>query len=77
MGMGLIEDLLKMIFGMSNMFGIENVKVDLKDVVWKWVMVLLMIFVECENFDLLNFSCCCRIVVGLGNSVVEVNCMIK
>lgn len=40
-------------------------------------MVYFMILVERVNFDLLNLSCCCWIVVGFGNSVVEVNWMIK
>ncbi|MGC3639781.1 signal recognition particle protein, partial [Enterococcus faecalis] len=42
LGMGPIEDLLKMIPGMSYMPGIENVKVDPKDVARKGAMVLSM-----------------------------------
>ena len=53
MGMGPIEDLLKMIPGMSNMPGIENVKVDPKDVARKRAMVLSMTPAERENPDLL------------------------
>ena len=77
MGMGPIEDLLKMIPGMSNMPGIENVKVDPKDVARKRAMVLSMTPAERENPDLLNPSRRRRIAAGSGNSVVEVNRMIK
>ena len=77
LGMGPIEDLLKMIPGMSNMPGIENVKVDPKDVARKRAMVLSMTPAERENPDLLNPSRRRRIAAGSGNSVVEVNRMIK
>ena len=43
-----------MIPGMSNMPGIENVKVDPKDVARKRAMVLSMTPAERENPDLLN-----------------------
>lgn len=71
MGMGPIEDLLKMIPG------IENVKVDPKDVERKKAMVYSMTPAERENPDLLNPSRRRRIAAGSGNSVVEVNRMIK
>ena len=77
MGMGPIEDLLKMIPGMSQMPGIENVKVDPKDVERKKAMVFSMTPAERENPDLLNPSRRRRIAAGSGNSVVEVNRMIK
>lgn len=77
MGMGPIEDLLKMIPGMSQMPGIENVKVDPKDVERKKAMVYSMTPAERENPDLLNPSRRRRIAAGSGNSVVEVNRMIK
>ena len=77
MGMGPIEDLLKMIPGMSQMPGIENVKVDPKDVERKQAMVFSMTPAERENPDLLNPSRRRRIAAGSGNSVVEVNRMIK
>ena len=66
-----------MIPGMSNMPGIENVKVDPKDVARKRAMVLSMTPAERENPDLLNPSRRRRIAAGSGNSVVEVNRMIK
>lgn len=77
MGMGPIEDLLKMIPGMSQMPGIENVKVDPKDVERKKAMVYSMTAAEREDPDLLNPSRRRRIAAGSGNSVVEVNRMIK
>lgn len=77
MGMGPIEDLLKMIPGMNQMPGIENVKVDPKDVERKKAMVYSMTPAEREDPDLLNPSRRRRIAAGSGNSVVEVNRMIK
>ncbi|MFC4771274.1 signal recognition particle protein [Enterococcus hermanniensis] len=77
MGMGPIEDLLKMIPGMSQMPGIENIKVDPKDVERKKAMVYSMTPAEREDPDLLNPSRRRRIAAGSGNSVVEVNRMIK
>lgn len=77
MGMGPIEDLLKMIPGMNNMPGLENVKVDPKDVERKRAMILSMTPAEREDPELLNPSRRRRIAAGSGNSVVEVNRMIK
>jgi len=77
MGMGPIEDLLKMIPGMSQMPGIENVKVDPKQITRQKAMVYSMTPAERENPDLLNPSRRRRIAAGSGNSVVEVNRMIK
>ena len=72
MGMGPIEDLLKMIPGMSQMPGIENVKVDPKQIARQKAMVYSMTPAERENPDLLNPSRRRRIAAGSGNSVVEV-----
>ncbi|MGX7351689.1 signal recognition particle protein [Enterococcus canis] len=77
MGMGPLEDMLKMIPGMSQIPGIENVKVDPKDVARKKAIVYSMTPAERENPDLLNPSRRRRIAAGSGNSVVEVNRMIK
>ncbi len=77
MGMGPIEDLLKMIPGMIQMPGIENVKVDPKQIARQKAMVYSMTPAERENPDLLNPSRRRRIAAGSGNSVVEVNRMIK
>ena len=77
MGMGPIEDLLKMIPGMNNVPGLDQIKVDPKDVARKKAMVFSMTPAERENPDLLNPSRRRRIAAGSGNSVVEVNRMIK
>lgn len=75
--MGPLEDLMKMIPGMSQMPGIENVKVDPKDMTRKKAMVFSMTPAEREDPELLNPSRRRRIAAGSGNSVVEVNRMIK
>jgi signal recognition particle subunit SRP54 len=77
MNMGPIEDLLKMIPGMSNMPGIDQVKMDPKDVARKKAMIFSMTNAEREDPDLLNPSRRRRIAAGSGNSVIEVNRMIK
>ncbi|PAB01260.1 signal recognition particle protein [Enterococcus canintestini] len=77
MGMGPLEDLLKMIPGMNQVPGIENVKVDPKQIAHQKAMVMSMTPAERENPDLLNPSRRRRIAAGSGNSVVEVNRMIK
>ena len=77
MGMGPIEDLMKMIPGMNNMPGIENVKVDPKDVERKKAIVFSMTPAEREDPDLLSPSRRRRIAAGSGNSIIEVNRMIK
>lgn len=77
MSMGPLEDLLKMIPGMSQVQGMENFKVDPKDVARKKAIVLSMTNAERENPELLNPSRRRRIAAGSGNSVVEVNRLIK
>lgn len=75
--MGPLEDLIKMIPGMSQIPGIENVKVDPKMLARQKAIVLSMTLAERENPDLLNPSRRRRIAAGSGNSVVEVNRFIK
>lgn len=75
--MGPIEDLIKMIPGMSQIPGIENVKVDPKQIARQKAIVLSMTKAERENPDLLNPSRRRRIAAGSGNSVVDVNRFIK
>ncbi|MGO2084064.1 signal recognition particle protein [Vagococcus sp.] len=77
MGMGPLEDLLKMIPGMNNVPGLENIQVDPKDIARKKAIVYSMTPAERENPDLLNPSRRRRIAAGSGNNVVEVNRMIK
>ncbi|WP_207941752.1 signal recognition particle protein [Enterococcus sp. DIV2402] len=75
--MGPLEDLMKMIPGMSQMPGLENFKLDPKDIARKKAMIYSMTPAEREDPDLLNPSRRRRIAAGSGNSVVEVNRMIK
>ncbi|MGX7195549.1 signal recognition particle protein [Enterococcus olivae] len=75
--MGPLEDLMKMIPGMNQVPGMDNLKIDPKDVARKKAMVYSMTPAEREDPDLLNPSRRRRIAAGSGNSVVEVNRMIK
>ncbi|MDR1013056.1 MAG: signal recognition particle protein, partial [Lactobacillales bacterium] len=75
--MGPMEDLIKMIPGVSQMPGLDKVKVDPKDVARKRAMVLSMTPLERENPAILTPSRRRRIALGSGNTVVEVNKMIK
>ncbi|MDR0920902.1 MAG: signal recognition particle protein [Lactobacillales bacterium] len=77
MNMGPLEDLLKMIPGMNQMPGMDQIKVDPKDVARKRAIVMSMTPAERENPDLLNPSRRRRIAAGSGNNVIEVNRMIK
>lgn len=75
--MGPLEDLLKMIPGMSNLPGIDQVKIDPKDMARTKAIVLSMTPAERENPDLLSQSRRKRIAKGSGQSLMEVNRMIK
>lgn len=75
--MGPLEDLLKMIPGMSNFPGIDQVKIDPKDMARTKAIVLSMTPAERENPDLLSQSRRKRIAKGSGQSLMEVNRMIK
>ncbi|MGX7014421.1 signal recognition particle protein [Vagococcus silagei] len=77
MDMGPLDDLLKMIPGMNNVPGLDNLQVDPKDIARKKAIVFSMTPAERENPDLLNPSRRRRIAAGSGNNVVEVNRMIK
>ncbi|MDH6364157.1 signal recognition particle subunit SRP54 [Enterococcus sp. PF1-24] len=77
MNMGPLEDLVKMIPGMSQMPGIENVKMDPKDVNRKKAIISSMTPAERKNPDILNPSRRRRIAAGSGNSVVEVSRFLK
>lgn len=75
--MGPIEDLLKMIPGMTNNPALANVKVDPKDMAHLKAIVMSMTPAERENPDLLNPSRRRRLAAGAGRPIVEVNRMIK
>src|SRR5699024_4254131 len=74
---GPLEDLIKMIPGMSNMPGIDQVKVDPKDLARMKAIVLSMTPEERENPDMLSQSRRRRIAKGSARSLAEVNRMIK
>jgi signal recognition particle protein len=75
--MGPIDEILKMIPGMSQVPGLSNVKVDPKEIAQKRAMVLSMTPEERENPDIINPSRRRRIAAGSGNTFVEVNKLIK
>ncbi|URZ86862.1 signal recognition particle protein [Floricoccus penangensis] len=75
--MGPLDEILKMIPGMSSMPGISDVKVDPKEIARKRAMVLSMTPEERENPDILSPSRRRRIAAGSGNTFIEVNKLIK
>ncbi|CZQ82887.1 signal recognition particle srp54 subunit helical bundle [Trichococcus palustris] len=75
--MGPMEDLLKMIPGMSNLPGMDKLKIDPKDIAHMKAIVLSMTPKERENPDLLSQSRRKRIAKGSARSLAEVNRMIK
>lgn len=75
--MGPLEDLIKMIPGMSNIPGIDQVKVDPKDMAHMKAIVYSMTAQERENPDMLSQSRRRRIAQGSGRNLMEVNRMIK
>ena len=77
MNMGPLEDLIKMIPGMSQIPGMNNIEIDHKEIARKRAMILSMTEEERQNPDLLNPSRRRRIARGSGNSEIEVNRMIK
>lgn len=77
MNMGPLEDIIKMIPGMNQLPGVNNLQIDPKEIARRRAMILSMTPEERENPDLLNPSRRRRIARGSGNSEVEVNRMIK
>lgn len=75
--MGPLDEIMKMIPGMSEMPGAANIKVDEKDIARKRAMVLSMTPQERENPDILSPSRRRRIAAGSGNTFIEVNKLIK
>lgn len=75
--MGPMEDIMKMIPGMSQMPGIENVKVDSKDIARKRAIVLSMTPAERQLEVELSPARRRRIAAGSGNSFIEMNKFIK
>ncbi|NEW66721.1 signal recognition particle protein [Carnobacteriaceae bacterium zg-84] len=75
--MGPLEDLIKMIPGMSNIPGMDQLKIDPKDMAHMKAIVLSMTPSERENPDSLTQSRRKRIAKGSGRNIMEVNRMIK
>lgn len=75
--MGPMEDIMKMIPGMSQVPGIQNVKVDPKDIARKRAIVLSMTPAERQLEVELSPARRRRIAAGSGNSFIEVNKFIK
>lgn len=75
--MGPLDEIMKMIPGMSEIPGAANIKVDEKDIARKRAIVLSMTPEERENPDILSPSRRRRIAAGSGNSFIEVNKLIK
>lgn len=75
--MGPLEDILKMIPGMSNAPGLDQIKIDPKDTARMKAVVLSMTPQERENPDILSQSRRRRIARGSGRPIAEVNRMIK
>ena len=76
-GMGPMEDLIKMLPGMSSNPALKNFKVDEREIARKRAIVSSMTPEERENPDLLTPSRRRRIANGSGNSFVDVNKFIK
>lgn len=75
--MGPLEDLLKMIPGMNKVAGLNDMKIDPKDMARMRAIVLSMTPQERENPDLLTQSRRKRIAAGSARPLAEVNRLIK
>ena len=75
--MGPIKDLLKLIPGFNKIPGIEDVDVNQKDMARVKAIVMSMTPTERENPDIISQSRRKRIAAGAGQSLAEVNRMIK
>ena len=75
--MGPMEDLLKMIPGMSNLPGMNDFQMDEKELDYMKAIVMSMTTAEREDPDLLNQSRRRRIAKGSSRSLQEVNRLIK
>lgn len=75
--MGPMEDILKMIPGMSNVPGMADFQMDPKDIAHMKAIVLSMTPEERENPDLLSQKRRRRIAKGSARDIAEVNRMIK
>ncbi len=76
-GMGPLEDLIKMIPGMSNLPGMDQLEIDPKELDWTKAIVLSMTDEERTNPDILSQKRRRRVAQGSGRSVDEVNRLLK
>lgn len=75
--MGPLDELLKMIPGVSNMKGMDKVKVDDKQMSRIEAIIYSMTTAEKKNPEIINGSRKKRIAVGSGTSIQEVNRLLK
>ena len=75
--MGPLEDIMKMIPGMSNMPGLDKMQIDPQDTARMKAIVLSMTPKERENADIISQNRRKRIAKGSGRPLVEVNRLIK
>lgn len=75
--MGPMEDLLKMIPGMSQMPGINDIQMDPKDIARMKAIIQSMTTEERENPDILSQKRRRRIAKGSARNIAEVNRLIK
>ncbi|MBM6613683.1 signal recognition particle protein [Desemzia sp. RIT804] len=75
--MGPLEDIIKMIPGMNNMPGLDQLQIDPQDTARMKAIVLSMTPKERENPDIISQSRRKRIARGSGRPLVEVNRLIK
>lgn len=75
--MGPLDELLKMIPGMNKMKGMDNVKVDEKQMGRIEAIIYSMTPAEKTNPDIINASRKKRIATGSGTSIQEVNRLLK
>ena len=75
--MGPLDEIMKMIPGMSEIPGAANIKVDEKEIARKRAAVLSMTPEERANPDILTPSRRRRIAAGSGNTFIEINKLIK
>ena len=75
--MGPLKDLLKLIPGMNKIPGLDDLNIDQKDMARVKAIVLSMTPAERENPDIISQSRRKRIAAGCGQSLADVNRMIK
>lgn len=75
--MGPLEDIIKMIPGLNKMKGLDNLKVDEKQISHVEAIIRSMTTKEKEHPEIINANRKKRIAAGSGRSVTEVNRLLK